>query len=138
MFKNLNKNVIIIAFSFLLTKFLEFGAKIQSEIHNDIFSIILNPIKEFLNTIGLTHISAIEFNILGNLLGKGFAPADNTLNFLITYMPLFAIILALFANPKLLITIFKKITNIFNFLFKKLNNFYDLILLSFANIVFGK
>lgn len=68
----------------------------KGDITNDPIAMILNPVNDFFNSIGLTHLHAYQFVDLG----MGFHGSTHIVNFLLTYIPVFFIILAIFSSIK--------------------------------------
>jgi len=68
----------------------------KGEITNDPIAMILNPVNDFFNAIGLTHLHAYQFVDLG----MGFHGSTHIVNFLLTYIPVFFIILVIFSSLK--------------------------------------
>ena len=109
MFKN--KFNLSLFFAFMLSKANHIAVKLEAEpLEHDFLENILVPAQHFFQFFGIDKVKAIEFFDLG----YGFEGTAHTLNFLLTYTPVFFVIFTFLFN-------FKNLTIIVNFIREKLH-----------------
>jgi len=109
MFKN--KFNLSLFLAFMLSKANHVAVKLEAEpLQHDFLENILKPAQSFFQFFGIDKIKAIEFFDFG----YGFEGTAHTLNFLLTYTPVFFIIFTFLFN-------FKNLAIIVNFIKEKLH-----------------
>lgn len=99
----MNPFTLSVFFAFMLAKLTSLNLKFENGAdEGDMLGVIITPVRELLESVGISNISAID---LINL-GSGFEGTSHIINYLITFTPIFFLIFALFLQPKILISIF--------------------------------
>jgi len=109
MFKN--KFNLSLFLAFMLSKANHIAVKLEAEpLEHDFLENILKPAQSFFQFFGIDKVKAIEFFDFG----YGFEETAHTLNFLLTYTPVFFVIFTFLFN-------FKNLTIVINFVKEKLH-----------------
>jgi hypothetical protein len=106
----MNKFTLSTFLAFMLAKLTSLNTKFnKTEIENDSLSSILNSTNSIFDTLHINDIQAIEFTQMFGGFGHGFSGTEHIINYLLTYIPVFYIIIVIVSTPTILITIFNKL-----------------------------
>ena len=95
----MNKLITATFLAFMLAKLTDLNVKMhKEEIQEDILSNTLNSVNDILETLYINKISSYNFIDLGS----GFEGSTHILNYLLTYIPIFFILLVLLENIRII------------------------------------
>jgi hypothetical protein len=103
-----NKFTFSVFLAFMLSKANNVATKLDGELQDDFLKNILQPAQHFFQFFGLDKVKALSIFDLG----YGFKGTEHTLNFLLTYTPIFFLILIFFN--------FNNLKKIFGFIKEKI------------------